>query len=53
MTDEEFQLRETLKKYLSYGSCDGRVERQPLRKELCKLLAVEYDEREHKLKETM
>lgn len=43
------QLIAKLKEYLSLGSCDGRIERQPLRKELCELLGVEYDEKNHSI----
>lgn len=48
MLDE--QLRAKLKEYLSLGSCDGRIERQPLRKELCELLGLAYDEKTHSIK---
>jgi hypothetical protein len=48
MIDEK--LISKLKEYLSLGSCDGRIERQPLRKELCELLGEEYDEKNHSIK---
>jgi hypothetical protein len=43
-------LKQKLIEYLSQGSCDGRVIRQDLRKQLCELIGKEYDERNHSLK---
>lgn len=57
MTDREADmyqryelLKSTLKEYLTYGSCDGRLERRPLRKELSELIGHEYDERNQSIK---
>ncbi len=57
MTDREADLyqryellKSTIEEYLKYGSCDGRVERGPLRKELANLIGKEYDERNHSIK---
>ncbi len=43
-------LTDAVKRYLSLGSCDGRVERKALRKELAKLVGSEYDEKESRIK---
>lgn len=43
-------LKQKLRAYLRLGSCDGRVERKPLRKELAKLIGAEYDERKDAIK---
>lgn len=42
-------LKITVEKYLSFGSCDGRVERGELREKLAKLINKEYNKHEHKL----
>jgi len=39
-----------LREYLRLGSCDGRVERKELRKELASLIGAEYDEKESRIK---
>lgn len=39
-----------LREYLRFGSCDGRVERKALRKELASLIGAEYDEKESRIK---
>lgn len=46
-----YNLNEKLREYLRLGSCDGRVERKALRKELAKLIGAVYDEKESKIKE--
>jgi hypothetical protein len=43
-------LKLKLIEYLKYGSCDGRLERRPLRKELAELIGEEYDERNQSIK---
>jgi hypothetical protein len=43
-------IKQTLREYLRLGSCDGRVERKELRKQLAMLLGDEYDENEARLK---
>jgi hypothetical protein len=43
-------LKQKLREYLRLGSCDGRIERRPLRKELAALIGAEYDEKESKIK---
>lgn len=39
------ELQELVKKYLEYGSCDGRIERKELRKQLADLIGEAYDEK--------
>ena len=43
-------LTDAVERYLRLGSCDGRVERKALRKELATLIGVEYDEKESRIK---
>lgn len=43
-------LKNTLREYLKQGSCDGRLERRPLRKQLAELIGEEYDERNQSIK---
>lgn len=43
-------LKSTLEEYLKYGSCDGKLERRPLRKELADLIGKEYDDRNQSIK---
>ena len=43
-------VKHKLREYLRFGSCDGRVERKALRKELAALMGVEYDEKESRIK---
>jgi hypothetical protein len=43
-------LKDKVREYLRFGSCDGRVERKTLRKELAALIGVEYDEKESRIK---
>jgi len=42
-------LKELVRQYLKLGSCDGRIERRQLRKELADAIGQEYDESEHKV----
>jgi hypothetical protein len=44
------RLKQKLREYLRLGSCDGRVERKALRKELASLIRAEYDEKESRIK---
>jgi len=54
MSEREYteldMLKEKLWEYLHFGSCDGRVERKSLRKQLAVLIGAEYDDREDKIK---
>ncbi len=43
------EMKKTLEKYLRYPSCDGRAERQQLRKELSMLLDYVYDVKTHSI----
>lgn len=42
-------LRALVREYLSYGSCDGKVERKDLRKQLAIMVNCDYDDREAKI----
>lgn len=44
-----FDLKVLVKKYLEHGSCDGRVERKELRKQLAEAIGEPYDEKNHRL----
>lgn len=48
MTDYE-TLKAKLIEYLLLGSCDGRIERQELRKELANLIDAPYNDSTHSL----
>ena len=43
-------LKQKIREYLRLGSCDGRIERKALRKELAALIGAEYDEKESRIK---
>jgi len=43
-------LKDKVREYLRLGSCDGRIERKALRRELAALIGVEYDEKESRIK---
>lgn len=43
-------LKDKVSEYLRLGSCDGRIERKQLRKELASLIGAEYDEKESRIK---
>lgn len=57
MTDREADmyqryelLKSTIEEYLKYGSCDGKIERRQLRKDLADLIGAEYDDRNQSIK---
>lgn len=46
------KLKDKVREYLSYGSCDGRADRVQLRKDLAALVGCEYDVRAAAIKKT-
>lgn len=52
-SDELTMLKNALREYLSRSSCDGRMDRVDMRKNLSSLIGCTYDESQHKIKETI
>lgn len=43
-------LKKKLKEYLLLGSCDGKMERKQLRRELATLIGASYDDKKDAIK---